>query len=259
MLPIKTRLDWVKLVYLLVHFFLMVLGGAIAFLNFRWAEPIGLGLLTGGISGYIVFGYVLVSHDVSERLDVLRHFGIQRAYESRATRIRDEYEQRLSKAKERIDVLAFGLSALREDFGEDFADWKSRAEVRILLIDPDYPAPDSFADQRDREEGRPAGTIRSDVNTFLEFVAPLRGDRFRVRLYTCLPHVNVFRVDDEMFWGPYLVKEQGRNTPTFVSGKGVMFDSLLQHFERIWNDPTLSRDAPPADDPNDGEEAEASA
>ena len=69
--------------------------------------------------------------------------------------------------------------------------------------------------------------------------------RFQVRLYKCLPSVNIFRIDDELFWGPYLIREQSRNTPTFIVRKGgILFDTLAKHFNTIWSDPELSRPVP---------------
>ena len=47
-----------------------------------------------------------------------------------------------------------------------------------------------------------------------------------------------------MFWGPYLVKQPSRNSPTFLIRKAVLFDRLVDHFERIWKDDSLSRPIP---------------
>ena len=39
--------------------------------------------------------------------------------------------------------------------------------------------------------------------------------------------------------------EQSRNAPTFlVQRGGVLFERILAHFERIWNDDELSREPP---------------
>src|SRR2546421_253399 len=105
-----------------------------------------------------------------------------------------------------------------------------------------------YAHQRDLEEGDHAGTITQQVKKFVadtkaitELVAP---NSFEIRLFRCLPSVNIFRVDNEMFWGPYLIKQPSRNSPTFLVRRGVLFDRLLQHFDRIWTDDSLSRPVP---------------
>lgn len=232
-------------VYLLGHLLLMVVGGLLALLPGSWTGPLGLSLMAAGIAGYVVFAYVLVSQEVSSQLEVLRRFGITSAFAARATKIQGEYEVRLARAHHHIDVVGFGLSALREDLGSSFAEWKTRAPVRVLLIDPEYP-PDGWtlANQRDQEEARPAETIAGHVRAFVKETAPIMDERFQVRLYRCLPAVNIFRVDDEMLWGPYLIRIQGRNTPTFVARRGVVFDSLMDHFDHIWDSDALSRQPP---------------
>lgn len=244
--------DMKYIVYLLVHL-VLILGGMLVVLlplSLSWQSPLGMSLVASGISGYVVFVYVVISRRVSDQLDVLQRFGFVHAFPSRATRIKHEYEQRLVKAKSNIDVLAFGLSALLEDLGEDFETWKTRAKVRILIIDPEYPVGptngpvSSLADLRDRDEGRDPGTIRSHVQKFVRQTSDLVDDNFQVRLYKCLPTINIFRVDGEIFWGPYLVQEQGRNTPTFLVRHGIMFKALLRHFEKIWKSSELSREVP---------------
>ncbi|OAI45016.1 hypothetical protein AYO43_08640 [Nitrospira sp. SCGC AG-212-E16] len=167
-------------------------------------------------------------------------------------RIRQDYVQRLEKAEEQIDIIGFGLSSFREDFLDDFSKWKQRANVRILLVDPEFPSGElSYANQRDTEEKNSLGKIASDVRKFVEVVGSLiseDGDRvFDIRLYRCLPSLNIFRIDDELFWGPYLVGEQSRNSPTFlVQRGGILFDRFTRQFECIWKDDKFSRPIPKA-------------
>jgi hypothetical protein len=193
------------------------------------------------VTGWVVFVYVRLSERRSEALEIVNRFGFVGAFEARAARIKPEYDQRLARASEHIDIMGFGLKALWEDYHEQFPEWKRRVHVRILLIDPDSP----YAEQRDEEELEIKGSIRSSVKRFLRETERLRADRtkhrFEIRLYTCLPSVNIFRIDDEMFWGPYLIRAQSRNAPTFVLQHGVLYRRLLQHFETVWTDDVLSR------------------
>ena len=74
---------------------------------------------------------------------------------------------------------------------------------------------------------------------FLEQIGPLAssaGRPFDVRLYRCLPSINYFRIDDDIFWGPYLIPGQSRNMPTFIVRRGgILFDRLTLHFQQIWD------------------------
>ena len=88
------------------------------------------------------------------------------------------------------------------------------------------------------------------MKAFARECAPLIRDpqlRFQVRLYKVLPSVNYFRVDDEAFWGPYLMLEPSRNTPTILIKRGgVLYDKLRNHFDAIWSDDSFSRTVPDA-------------
>jgi hypothetical protein len=152
--------------------------------------------------------------------------------------IRSEYDSRLPRAHE-IDLVGYGLSAFRQDYISEFVNWSQRARVRILLIDPDFPTPDSsLADQRDREENHPVGHTRSDVDAFEIAVSKLVGlkkSQFKVHRTRSIPSINMFRIDNEIFWGPYLMNQQSRNTATLlVTRGGFLFDMLEKHFECLW-------------------------
>lgn len=234
-----TPTSWV---YILAHIALFLLGFALVRGVGVVSQGVGASLIAAALTGWVIFVYVRLSERRAEALEILDRFGFVAAFEARAARIKPEYDQRLAGANERIDIMGFGLKALWEDYHDQFPDWKRRVRVRILLMDPNSPC----ADQRDTEESEIPGSIRSSVRRFLRETDGLRAETagypFEIRLYTCLPSVNIFRIDDEMFWGPYLIRAQSRNAPTFVVRHGgILYRRLLSHFEEIWNDDNLSR------------------
>lgn len=173
--------------------------------------------------------------------DSLHHAGLVRVFDSRAVRIKDEYDRRLAAARDKVDLVGFGLRALREDYGAQLPELASRARVRFLLLHPEFPtAEDSIAALRDREERNSSGSIRSDIKEFLIQVVPQtrRNDiSLSVRLYRALPMINIFRIDDDLFWGPYLIDEQSRNCPTFLVRRGgSLFERYTRQFEFLWSD-----------------------
>jgi hypothetical protein len=237
-------------VYVLAHFVLIVIGFLLAYAcKDVITRAIGASLTAAGIAGWVLFVYILVAREQAERLEIITQFGLMNAFEARSVRIKSEYDTRLAVAGERIDLIGFGLRALRQDFADAFPSWAARARVRILLIDPEYPESKAkLADLRDGEEGEKTGTIKQDVHDFIRSASPVikeSGDKFMVRLYRCLPSVNIFRIDDDLFWGPYFVAQPSRNTPTFLVRRGgVLYNSLMQHFETIWSDERFSRAVP---------------
>jgi hypothetical protein len=246
----RRLLNPTSVVYILIHGLVFTLGVLLCITKNAVLVAIGTSLVAAGIVGWVVYAYVLVSEKISNSLDVINRFGLVNVFEGRQVRIKPEYDRILAQAEKTIDVMGFGLRALREDYNAQFARWRQKANVRILLIDPEFPSVDtSHAEQRDREEGDIEGTITQQVKQFVRETQEIRNSLgehlFQIRLYRCLPSINIFRVDDELFWGPYLVKQPSRNTPTFLVKKGgILFDSFTQHFEQIWNDNNLSRSIP---------------
>lgn len=236
-------------IYVLAHALVFLFGAFLVALGGEFLVPIGTAMIAAGLAGWIIFVYVLFTQRKAEAVELLTDFGLQQAYNERGPNIREEYDIRLNKANEAIDIMGFGLRTFREDQGDYFEGWAHSLQVRVLLIDPEFPREDhTYAEQRDKEEGDDIGNIRRDVRNFIDETSHLiQNDdaNFEVRLHQCLPSMTVFRIDNEIFWGPYTVKNQSRNMPTFLVGNhGEMYDFLKNHFEVIWEDDELSRSVP---------------
>jgi len=245
-----------NVVYLVCHGLVFLLGMTlITFGSFtdptRWGAvlcgSIGASLVAAALTGWVVYVYVHHSETLATALNSFVRFGFVAAFPRRSITIRDEYDDRMRRFSKHADILGFGLNSLRQDHAKSFGTWKRQGHVRVLLIDPDYPSTDaSYANQRDREENDEPGTIARQVRQFVRDTKDyLEDGRFEIRLYRCLPVLNIFRIDGDILWGPYLIFEPSRNTPTFlVREGGEMFDRLLDHFEHIWNDSQMSRAVP---------------
>jgi hypothetical protein len=232
--------------YILVHLVLIIVGFLIIVGGGPLFDAIGTSLVAAGMSGWIIFVYVLASDDVRAKIRLIARIGFSDYFSSRGSSIRAMYDDRLNLAKDRIDAIGFGLKALREDHLNSFVGWKAKAKIRILLLDPEFPtAVSSLAVIRDGEENQAAGTISDEVKEFVRQTRTLVDERFQIRLARCIPSVNLFRIDDELFWGPYLAHKVSRNSPTFlVRRDGELFRLLMEHFETIWGSRELSREVP---------------
>jgi hypothetical protein len=235
----RRMFEQVNIIYLLAHLVLLIAGLLIFQVSksLLW-QSAGASLVAAAVTGWVVFVYVLTGETTRDRLGVVQRLGVIAGFTHRGPAIREEYRTRIVSARRQIDVLGFGLSSLREDFEGEFANWKQRASVRVLLLDPDFPTANcTYANQRDREEQNPEPSVANEVRHFINRTRDLVDDRFQVRLYRCLPAVNVFRVDDELFWGPYLMGRQSRNSPTLVvRASGELFQMFTDHFDTIWRD-----------------------
>lgn len=207
------------------------------------AVAIGTSIAATGGAGLLTSLYYLMNERRSAALKVLDEFGLVAAFDRRGAMIADEYRGRLNKARKHIDIIGYGLNTFLNDFRNDFPTWKQHAEVRILLLDPGFPdRAHSLATMRDGEEGRPHEATLEEIRAFVEETRALvgaipNGGSFEVRLYRCIPTLNVFRIDDDLFWGPYLIGTQSRNNPTFIARRGgILYDRLVEHFDAIWSD-----------------------
>lgn len=231
-----------SLIYLLLNLILVAAGVFLTSRHSNIASSVGTSLIATGVAGWIMFLYIAVGEDRRERLDRLVEMGFYDAFEARSVAIKPFYDRQLTNAHRGVDILGFGLSLFREDYRSEFSSWAERMPVRILLIDPDSP----YAAARDREEGQDEGTISRQVNRFLDDTGDLRRekpDRFQVRLYSAIPTFNVFRIDDFAFYGPYLLRQPSRSSPTLLIRRGVLYDRLVAHFDELWGD-EFSRPAP---------------
>ena len=208
-------------------------------------QSVGASLVAAGIAGEALFLYVRASEETRSRLEAIQKAGLTEIFAGRSVKIRNEYEKRLNEATE-VDILGFGLGSFRQDYGERFVEWSRKKKLRILLLDPSFPSTEqSYAKQRDKEEKNPEGHTNRDVQEFVSFVKAqqLNTEQFQVRLMHVLPSINLFRVDDELFWGPYLVEQQSRNTTTILVRRGgfSVHAQFTQHFEAIWSSDKYSQ------------------
>jgi hypothetical protein len=206
---------------------------------------VGGSLIAAGIAGEILFLYVVSSQNTRDKLDLISAAGLQQVFETRSVSIRNEYHTRLRGAKE-VDILGFGLSSFRQDYGNQFSELSFKTRFRILLLDPDFPSSnESIASIRDREEGNNVGNIKRDIEAFENTIRTAQGlnkDNFSARRLAALPSINVFRIDDELFWGPYLIANQSRNMPTLLVRRGgFLYDQIKAHFDELWASDQFSK------------------
>lgn len=235
-----TTITWASLHVILVLIGLLIINidSINAALGAELATSLGVSIIAAGVVGIFLFLYVALSETTRSRLQALSDAGLDAVFNYRSVRIKGEYDKRLERAR-RIDVVGYGLGSFLEDYSKDFARWSRQAKVRVVAIDPHKPTTDtSYADVRDLEEGREAGKTRADVERLIKTIAgnsEINKENFELRLLASIPSVNVMIIDDEIFWGPYLLAEQSRNTFTLTVKKGgFMFDALENHFSQIW-------------------------
>ena len=197
---------------------------------------VGVSIMAAGVTGLVMTGWILLTEDWRNRITILQQFGIENYFHENTTPIQAEYDRRLATYHKQIDVIGLGLNKFRRDFDDSFPAWAAAGKVRILLLDPDFPTRnESLASQRDIEENDQPGKISWDVQKWLQCALPA-SDNFALHLYQCLPTVTIVRIDDEIFWSPYLMNHDSSSTPTMLVRRGgLLFEVLSSHFDDIWN------------------------
>lgn len=222
-------------IYYLAHALVIAIGAALTLLRNPVWTAIGTSLIATGAAGAVIFIYISRTDRIRDAIDLFSRFGLATIYDRRAAQIRDEYAARLSDANSNIDILGFGLKDFRRDYIGELGALSARARVRILVIDP-YS---DYCTARDHEEEQSSGTIQGEVEEFIrQFQArytKTTHPNLSLRLFTCLPSVNIFRIDDEIFWGPYFVGRASGNTITMRVTRGVLYDQLSNHFIEVWD------------------------
>ena len=162
-------------------------------------------------------------------------------FPTRAVTIKPEYDNRLSLMREHLDVLAWSLVSFREDHRKHLAGWVEKGiQIRLLLLNPDTPIGKMLCELQDTVEGRPIGSTAGEITSFLSEVQPITGG-LEIRVSDFHPGTNIFRVDGEIFFGPYLADDVSRNAPTgIVSEDHWLYYRLLAHFEWMWQRASVS-------------------
>jgi len=237
-------------IYYLAHLIIFVIG--IVFIQIGGEydflfDSIGTSLAATAIAGIFIFSYIKYADDLRVNVQMLVTLGLHQAFNMRGLKNTNEYRSRLEKASKNIDILGYGLGTFFEEHHNDFQNWKDICHVRILLIDPTFPNPEnSLCSQRDIEEGKSTGTLKNEVNRFVEQTHNIIGDgrkgSFNIKYFKCIPSITIFRIDDEILWGPYFVNQLSRDTPMFIVKRGGdLYDQILKQFENIWTNKDFSR------------------
>lgn len=231
-------------IWVLIHLVLLLFGYSVISTTFfglsskEFADAIGGSIFSAALVGLFITVYVSMSDTLSNDIKLLTQAGITRVFQSRSVTIKHEYDSRLRGAT-RIWVLGYGLSSFLDDYRTQFPAWSQRADVRILMLDPAFPAGAPIATLRDAEEQSPEGQIAGQVGALIEEYRrndTINKKRFKLRLMRAIPSVNIMIIDDVAFWGPYLYNKKSRNTITFIVRRGgFIFESLEAHFSALWD------------------------
>lgn len=220
---------------------IIIVGIIIVLIDVFWLKTnqniwisVGCSLLASGI--VILAQELLVE---GKRLDPLEEWGLEKIYETRAEKNK-ESDPELDKAKQQVDAIAFGLKSFRAKHTKRIEKiLKHGVNVRILTMNPDDN--NIFLKQREIEEEETEGQIKNSIIQLVSWANRLNSRNYsgkiQIKGYKCMTLDFYWRVDDEIYIGPYWYHVGSQQTITYKFRKGKRgFDIYKDYFEELWND-----------------------
>lgn len=197
---------------------------------------IGCSLIASGV--VIVLTDLFVDRIVENPLDV---WGIKRIYPSR-TKLNDDCEISMKKAKYQVDIVAFGLYSYRmkqEKLTKSLL--QKGVNFRIITMAPDS----NHIPEREKEEIGTENQIKNTIEQLIQWANKLNQQSSKGKIiikgYTCMTLDYYWRVDNDVYIGPYWygINSQETISYKFVEGKGL--DMYSDYFDSLWNNTTIMK------------------
>lgn len=195
---------------------------------------IGCSLIASGL--VLFFTAILI--DYRKSYIVWDEWKLEKIFKTRADK-NQESDPKLEKNNiKQLDGIAFGLKSFRSNRRKDvLACMQKGMNVRLLVMDPSGP----FVAQREREEEAVQGSISDSILSLVEWANKLNEEskkgKIEIRFYNTMTLDFYWRLDDEIYIGPYMLNMESQQTITykFVKG-GKGFQLYTDYFESLWND-----------------------
>lgn len=170
-------------------------------------------------------------------LQAAQDIGLVTFYRDRPTA---QINEEVLLAHERVDILEISLHSMRQVTRTEWRRCEAR-NIRVILLDPHFPASAPLALQRDREEDQQEGKILEEVRHALDKFPPewfeASSAQPQVKLAQVMPTLSYFRIDDIAYVSPYLHEQVGDATVHFqLRAGGHFFGVLTRHFDALWED-----------------------
>lgn len=195
---------------------------------------IGCSLLASGI--VILLQSTLVN---KKEYNCAEEWGLVKIYKTRYEKS-DDSDENLENAIHHLDVVAFGLKSFRSMHTKKVLKvLQNGVNIRILTMNPSENNP--FLKQREKEENEPENQIRNSILELIKWANDLNQKNYtgsiEVRGYKCMTLDFYWRVDNDLYIGPYWYNVASQQTITYRFSRGKpAFDLYTDYFEKLWED-----------------------
>lgn len=183
----------------------------------------------------------LLDNEYKQKLEVTKNWGLQKIFRTRAEK-NSESDPKLEKHNvSQLDGIAFGLSNFRSNREKDVLEnLRNGMKMRLLVMDPNS----NFVMQREIEENDNPGHISASIKKLVQWVNDLnaksKNGKIEIKYYNSMTLDFYWRMDDELYVGPYLFNVVSQQTLTYKFIKcGRGFNMYTDYFESLWNNEKL--------------------
>ena len=199
---------------------------------------IGCSLIASGL--VLLFSAILI--DYHQEYIAWHEWKLEKIFKTRADKNNDSDPKLEGHHVKQLDGIAFGLSSFRSNRSDDvLLCMQSGMNVRLLIMDPNS----DFVKQREIEEGAGVGSIAQSILNLVDWANKLNQKsnkgKIQIKFYDAMTLDFYWRMDDEIYVGPYLYGVVSQQTITYKyikGGKG--FALYSKYFEKLWNDSNFS-------------------
>lgn len=202
---------------------------------------VGASLVASAIVSYLTSIYIFKRRQSKE---ITETWGLCAICETRAE-MNIIVNDRIKKAQDHLDIIAYGLSSLRESRTSLL---KEKVEhglsIRILTVHPDC----DLLCQKDKDEKKQPGTTAASIRALCKWILELqqiKGAKVEIKFCSSLPTEVYFRVDDYIYTGPYQwARDSQRSITMEYRNAGNAFKYYKDYFDAIWKDNEFCSDDP---------------
>ena len=176
-------------------------------------------------------------------INPLEEWKISKIYHKRSEKSNDS-DPKIKYLRNNLDVVAFGLKSFRTSHGDDVKKCiENGTVIRILTMSPTS----SFISEREKEENETEGQILNTINSLIKWAEDLNSKtrkskknknvgHIEVRGYDCMTLDFYWRMDDDLYIGPYWQGYSSQQTITYKFDKGGEgFRVYTDYFEKLWD------------------------
>lgn len=179
--------------------------------------------------------------EFKQKTELIEGWGLEKIFRTRAEK-NSESDPKLENNKvKQLDGIAFGLSSFRCNREKDvLQSMKNGMNMRLITMNPNS----EFVKQREIEENVQIGSISSSIKHLVEWANRLNtqseNGKILIKYYNAMTLDFYWRMDDELYIGPYLYDILSQQTLTykFING-GRGFDIYTNYFESLWENEKL--------------------